>query len=236
MNIRKRFILFGAATLSASCVATVLFGGGLPFFANASNTDHDVVWGHYQAVEAKTGKAGSREYWISCSSHEIKFDVSEVDGRIVDRGAPIEPFGEDDERYIAPLGRIPTFAEGNRIVYGLYPQTHVSDSSLLSKLEALTESEDNGWYICEDEYYTKIAADPYSTVAFRDGETIVSGNTYWFKCEPIAWDIVSSDEGEYRVVSHFLLDVHTYFGSASTRTIEQQTIYPNNYMHSALRA
>ena len=121
--------------------------------------------------------------------------------------------------------------------YGLYPQTNVNDSDLISELNKLTATESNGWYLHEGEYYAKASATPFiSGYKFDNGTTIVSGETYWFKCEPITWNVLSNNDGEYYLLSSVLLDAHCYYNSTSNRTIDEQTVYPNNYEYCDIRA
>lgn len=95
----------------------------------------------------------------------------------------------------------------NAITYGLYPQSRVKDENTLSALGKLTTTESNGWYLYNDEYYVKLSAKPfqgYST--FEDGTSLDEGKTYWFKCEPIKWNILKSNDGVYSLASSVLLD------------------------------
>ncbi len=143
---------------------------------------------------------------------------------------------EEEERCRA-LGIDPVIdTENKTLTYGLYPQKRVSDRATLKSLNALTSAESNGWYLLNGEYYAKKEAYPCSlSYAFDDGATIVSGTTYWFKCDPIEWKILSSESGEYSLVSAALLDAHDYHSSTSSRTIGGKTVYPNNYEHSGIR-
>ena len=125
--------------------------------------------------------------------------------------------------------------DGKTLTYGLYPQTNVNDSTLVSALNGLTTPASNGWYLYDDVYYAKVSANPYNgTGTFDNDEAIVSGTTYWFKCEPITWNVLSSG-GEYLVLSSVLLDAHCYHNSTSDRTIENVTIHANNYKYSDIR-
>ena len=135
------------------------------------------------------------------------------------------------------LGIIPTISEdGKNITYGLYPQTNVNDYSLISSLNSLTTPEANGWYLYDGDYYTKVNSTPFSSnYKFDNGTTIESGTTYWFKCEPIVWNVLSNTNGEYYIVSSVLLDTYCYCNSTSTRTIDGQTVYINNYKYSDIR-
>lgn len=134
-------------------------------------------------------------------------------------------------------GKTPVLSEdGKTLTYGLYPQKNVNDSTLVSALNALSTPESNGWYLYDDEYYAKLSANPYlSNYKFDNGTTIVSGTTYWFKCEPITWNILSNTNGEYYILSSVLLDTHCYYNSTSNRTIDGETIYENNYEYSDIR-
>ena len=102
-------------------------------------------------------------------------------------------------------------ADGKTVQYGLYPQKNVNDSSLVSELNKITEPKTNGWYLYNDEYYAKTVAKPNNdSYEFDDGTPIEKDETYWFKCEPIVWNVLSNNEGEYYLVSSTLLDVHQY--------------------------
>ncbi|MDY4849533.1 MAG: InlB B-repeat-containing protein [Bacilli bacterium] len=144
---------------------------------------------------------------------------------------------EEEERAQKYATRPFVSADGKTITYGLYPQTNVNNSSLVSALNALTTPELNGWYLYEGDYYAKVSATPYtSTYVFDNGTTIVSGTTYWFKCEPIVWNVLNNNNGEYYIVSSVLLDAHCYYNSTSHRTIDGQIVYANNYKYSGIRA
>lgn len=133
-------------------------------------------------------------------------------------------------------GETPVLSEdGKSLTYGLYPQKNVNDSSLVSALNALTTPESNGWYLYNNDYYAKVSATPWNSFNFDNGTTIVSGTTYWFKCEPITWNVLSNSNGDYYIVSSVLLDAHCYYNSTSNRTIDGKTIYPNNYEYSDIR-
>ncbi len=134
-------------------------------------------------------------------------------------------------------GETPILSEdGKTITYGLYPQKNVNDSTLVSALNSLTTPESNGWYLYKNDYYAKVSADPeVSGYEFDNGTTIVNGATYWFKCEPITWNVLSNNNGEYYVLSSVLLDVHCYYKITPNMTIDGKTIYPNNYEYSDIR-
>ena len=144
---------------------------------------------------------------------------------------------EEEEERAKKYATKPLFSDDRKTIkYGLYPQSNVSDSSLISALDALSAPEANGWYLYEEKYYAKVCATPYNTsYKFNNGITIKEGTTYWFVCQPIVWKILSNTNSECYVVSSVLLDAHCYYSSTSSRTIDEQIVYPSNYKYSDVR-
>ena len=124
-------------------------------------------------------------------------------------------------------GIVPALSEdGQFLTYGLYPQTVVSDPSLISSLDATATLGSNGWYVKDGDYYTKENACPYGSPSytFGNGETIADGAAYcWFKCEPIKWRVLQNSNGEAFVVSESILNAQRYDDSS------------NNYADSEIR-
>ncbi len=137
----------------------------------------------------------------------------------------------------AIVGMQPTLTEEGNILYGLYPQTRVSDEGVIEALRTLSPSEINGWYFHEGQYYAKESAAVYNneTYVFDDGEEIVVGTEYWFACEPIEWQVLGEEAGEYYLLSSVLLDAQAYYSSYASRTVDGQTVYANDYAQSELR-
>ena len=136
------------------------------------------------------------------------------------------------------LGSTPVLSQDKKtIIYGLYPQTHVSDTILIAKLNTLQPTTNN-WYLYEGSYYCKETANVFKgeDYTFDDGTAIVNGTEYWFKCEPISWDILSNDGVTYYLVTTKLLDTHSFYNSYSNRTNNGQIIYANNYEQSDIRS
>lgn len=119
------------------------------------------------------------------------------------------------------------------VSYGLYPQTNVNDTYLLNELNKISSPESNGWYLYNSEYYAKITAYPYDSIyTFDNGEAIVSEQVYWFKCEPIVWNILKNDNGEMFLLSSVLLDTHNFYSWSAYGSHQG---YNNNYEYSDLR-
>lgn len=149
----------------------------------------------------------------------------------------IAKFSVNTERWQQMHGITPSIdTAAKTIEYGLYPQTHVSDSYIINELNSLSAPSLNDWYFYDNEYYSKSIAEPSNPYyVFDNGDQIISGETYWFKCEPIFWNILSGNSSDYFLISSVLLDSRFFHSSTSSRTIEGVTVNPNNYIHSDIR-
>ena len=136
---------------------------------------------------------------------------------------------------LAYYGEFPILSDDEKtLTYGLYPHSNVNDSDLVASLNELTTPESNGYYFYNKVYYAKLSATPYNpSYVFDNGTTIVSGTTYWFKCEPITWNVLSNNSGEYYILSNVLLDVHRY--NEYYEGIKDGH-YANNYEYSEIRS
>ena len=129
---------------------------------------------------------------------------------------------------------------GKTVTYGLYPQTVLVDTDgFYDILNTNADLQPNGWYRYNNEYYAKVVTDPnedFTHTKFDNGTTVSNETVYWFRCEPIEWNVLSNNDGVYCVVSSVLLDTHLYYHSSiSSRTIDGQTVYANNYKYSDIR-
>jgi hypothetical protein len=117
------------------------------------------------------------------------------------------------------------YISGSYLYYGLYPQTVVTDSALLTALSALTTTNSQGYYEYQGYMYAKLSATPYTSgYKFNDNTTVVTkGTTYYFKVEPIKWRILKTSSGSYTLMSEQALDNHMFASSS------------NNYANSSIR-
>ena len=126
--------------------------------------------------------------------------------------------------------------DSDTVMYGLYPQKRVTNADLIGELGNIENPESNGWYLYNGFYYAKVIGDPCDTyVIFDNDEKVVKRETYWFKCEPITWKYYANDDGSYYLISTKALDANCYYYSSASRTIDDETIYPNNYQYSSIR-
>lgn len=211
--------------------------------------DSPSIWGHYLAVAPTVSKAGCNEYWVECGTNIVS--LSEPSATIEDRGTPsdelIETFSSySDGRYIPKL----LSTEGGYAYLGEYPQTIVSDSEIISAIANISP-DSRGYRYYQGNNYVYISATPYNTnFTFTNGTTIISGNTYCFKVEPIKWKILSSSGSAMTLMTDTILDSHAYATrndttkvtltardnyDGNTASYSTESVTTNNYKYSEIR-
>jgi len=129
---------------------------------------------------------------------------------------------------------------GEDITYGSWPQSRVTDNTLLAQLEAqpitlqsygYRYTPNMGTYYKDinmsygdvtfgDERYRKVVIDSYrpyyfdeaplSGNSFQPLNGYVQGGSYWFKWEPIEWKVLQIENGEALLVAENVIDAQFY--------------------------
>ena len=75
----------------------------------------------------------------------------------------------------------------------------MKDETLLNNLETLSPTEVNDWCFFEGNYYVKKTSNVYNneSYTFNDGSAIEQNKEYWFKCEPIVWNILTDENDAF---------------------------------------
>lgn len=90
------FSLLAIGTIAVGASSGAFRGLGEMLLADGTTT----VWRHYPRREATPTEKGIREYWVSCSSHEVTFEKPRS-GTIEDMTEyDTSEFTEHDERWI----------------------------------------------------------------------------------------------------------------------------------------
>ncbi|MDR0832436.1 MAG: InlB B-repeat-containing protein [Bacillales bacterium] len=110
------------------------------------------------------------------------------------------------------------------LYYGSFPQTVVTDTSIIKKLNNLSLGKEEGIYLIKNQQYFKTRA-TFKTEErkFHNGNTIENEETYYFLFEPIKWRILKIEAGKYQVLSEYILN---------TKRIDANS---NNYLESEIR-
>lgn len=129
------------------------------------------------------------------------------------------------------------------VYFGDWPQTikaanvNVDESQTLARGGfTYYKGDDGNWYAKQQEM-------AYATgYSYSDGTTVAqsSENSYkYFKVEPIKWRVVTTDyngTGKKLLLAENILISGTFYDNRDNRTINESTVYPNNYEHSRVRA
>lgn len=151
---------------------------------------------------------------------------------------------DEEDNWNLQHGVLPTI-KNNTVVFGMYPRSVVNDESIIFALDNTDIDDELGYYYYNSEYYYKRQANLYrnentgellDSYEFDNGTEIVEGKDYWFKVEPIEWQILNEEDGFYKLLSTYLIDVVKFYPQAQIREIDGLQIYPNNYQYSTLRS
>ena len=97
------------------------------------------------------------------------------------------------------------------------------------------------YYLGNDKnYYAKCIENAYdSSYTYSNGTAVNNGNVQYFKVEPIKWRVLNPDatSGNKILLAEKALTANVpYYGTTSSRTLNETTIYANNYKYSNIRA
>lgn len=127
---------------------------------------------------------------------------------------------------------------GKEYELGCYPQTVVSDEKTIEELNKIKTTNSRGYLELNGKEYLKLEVvtrlnyDRY----FSNGAKVINGKTYYFKVEPIKWLVVSSNNGSYNLITKNIIDYKVFYNGVSYRQINGESVKPNNYEYSNIRA
>ena len=169
----------------------------------------------------------------------------------------------------ARCGAVIYSKNGNYVYFGSYPQTKVSDKTLLNTLNAKAgelPTEENSylwssygyyingsvkdymWYIDEEVdgskyrgvYFTSYrprhcvqGSDKDYSSQKRNG--YFESTAYWFKYEVVRWRVLTEIGNRAFLMCNIAIDAQQYYNDNNTRSINDKTVYANNYAESHIR-
>lgn len=240
--MKKNALIYLGLTGGIFAVAsTFLFTSGneTPFFSLSMAPLNGPVYKHYNAIAATDNEHGCSEFWVSCSDFSYVLEQP-TEGSIIEGGNITDNPSFDwdsmdyfDGRFIPSInqqkawGMIPV-KNNNKVTYGLYPQTYVSDTDTIAALEALPSSsidEKTGYYYYNGNFYQNCLGDKCDNDNhFADGTKVVNGTKYWFICEPISWVIMTNVDSTYQVYSEKLIHAGIEWAYSNTNVYEQSQV------------
>ena len=96
---------------------------------------------------------------------------------------------------------------GNYILFGEYPQTIKADNITITNI-----TDSRGYYLGSDgDYYAALTANPWeNNYKFSNGNTVVEGNVYYFKVEPIKWRILTENNDTATLLCEMIIDINRF--------------------------
>ena len=131
------------------------------------------------------------------------------------------------------------------VYFGDWPQSVLPEASSVTVDETVSVTMGaNTYYLGSDgNYYAKCEEKAHGTGAeykYHDGTQPGTRGytTRYFKVEPIKWRVLTDNySGKKLLLAENILTANVpYYERSSTRTIEGETVYANNYKHSQIRA
>lgn len=165
-------------------------------------------------------------------------DFNEISDLKIDK--LVDEFDEDE-------GEFPNVEIINSKAYiklGYYPQTVLTDSETIEKLDALIKgglvANSFGYYELDGNYYLKKTAAPYiggdSYNKFTDGSVIENGKDYYFIVEPVLWRVLKTESNKYTLMSEKALDARMFDPLQFAEEENGVTHNPNDYSLSYIRS
>lgn len=127
--------------------------------------------------------------------------------------------------------------ERKKIVLGRFPQSVVSDRELIVELNKIRETTSKGYLNYKGEEYVRqvfldvgnkqvVTKEMRETATFHNGDKYIKGVTYYFKVEPIEWQVLSVSIKKYGKGSLVVADKVLYVRKFSNDTSDfsQSTI------------
>jgi hypothetical protein len=108
--------------------------------------------------------------------------------------------------------------DGSKVTFGVYPQSKVTSSSLISTLNSKTVT----WIESNEKWYADVEN---GNDKYRGVKSTQSGTATWFKYEPITWTILEKKDGKALILCDMIIEAMAYDSSKN-----------NNYEESDIRA
>ena len=208
---------------------------GLTVTATYSDGSSKAVTGFSVAAFSEVNLGTEQTLTISYTEGSVT-KTADVSGTFYVAAAGAKP----TESPVALADYSGTLADGTYYKFGDFPQTV---STLTGDNAYSAEPVYNGWYLGSDGYfYAKCTENAYqSSYTYSNGDTVAKSSANsekYFKVEPIKWRVLNpSASGDKILVAESILTANIpYYGSTYDRTLNETTIYANNYKYSNIRA
>ncbi len=258
--------IFSIVLIVIMCLAALASCGGKsnkPAESSDTSGEHQHSYGMWHADYQKHWQTcsecdfyaneGAHDYvdgvCTVCMSQKVDLSRFDKDGNAVENGGYVQ-FGhypqtlldaKNDADTITTLEKLASefLLEGEKIPMGW----EIADTNA-------ENSEDIMWYIDIESgdsmyrgvYYSK--GRNHITLDGSFGEALPYQNengyrtdtVYWFKYEPIMWQVVAETEGDMTLVCKSLIDAQDFYSGYSSEDVPtDKEVHPNNYEYSTIR-
>ena len=141
----------------------------------------------------------------------------------------------EESRRVEAIRKLKNCIKGDIVELGSYPQTiKVDDVAIINAIQ-----DEKGYFTGSDgEKYALLKANPcctkneYSSDLFSNGEKIVENVEYYFKVEPIKWQVLEDKDGKAFLFSELILDVHKFDDNSNDYSISSIRKWLNNEFYN----
>ena len=203
-----------------------------------------------EAYESLIALDGYKDSTIKANSIVEKYEIEKLKKAKVGESVIFGSYPQTkvtDDMLIAALnekaGDLPEAGNlGNWTDYGYYISGSVSSYMYYIDID----NDSDGRYDYRGVYFTQYR--PYYTTTtcsntYQNNNGYSTKTTYWFKYEPIKWNILKTESNKVLIISDLIIDSQDYYYSTSSRSgatdyqgnTKTGTTYANNYMFSHIR-
>lgn len=93
-----------------------------------------------------------------------------------------------------------------------------------------------GVYFTEYRPYMTSLSGEENSMQDDNGYSIVTDHVYWFKFTPVTWTILEMDDEQAYIICDNILDAQYFYPDLAQRTIDENTVFANNWEHSYIRS
>lgn len=123
-------------------------------------------------------------------------------------------------------------ARGQYVEFGEYPQTLVTDQTEIAGISDQVSTD--GYYhgIANGKKYAKVTITKTLVLGDKQYQT----GDYYFRVEPVRWNVISKDGKIALIESDVVIDTYFYNLTTSQENVNGKTVYANNWEYSDLRS
>ena len=129
-------------------------------------------------------------------------DGNTDDGNTNDDNTNNDNTDEDDDDTLITVADAP-IRNGNKVTFGLYPQSEITKDGLIAKLNAKSAD----WKLSNGMWYADVENNGNK---YRGVRTTESGEATWFRYEPIEWTVLAESNKNALILCNLIIDAKAF--------------------------